>query len=113
MLDCGGDRDELMCAVAAFAERKSFVAIGLDDATIRIFVPKYSRRRGLGKYKQIGRFAVQDNASCLAATNDGKYLAMAGESLDRLVAHDAHMFSVRKTKISVVMDLLLLHAVGM
>ncbi len=60
--------------------------MAVDDGTIRIFAPKYSRRRGVGKYNQVGRILLQDNATCLAARNDAKYLAMAGESLDRYVS---------------------------
>lgn len=54
IMDCGDDGDELLCASAAIQGSKSFVAIGLDDSTVRIFAPKATRRRGLvGKYRQV------------------------------------------------------------
>lgn len=54
IMDCGDDGDELLCASAAIRGPKSFVAIGLDDSTVRIFAPKATRRRGLvGKYRQV------------------------------------------------------------
>eukprot|EP00282_Hemiselmis_andersenii_P003139 CAMPEP_0114161168 /NCGR_PEP_ID=MMETSP0043_2-20121206/28778_1 /TAXON_ID=464988 /ORGANISM="Hemiselmis andersenii, Strain CCMP644" /LENGTH=279 /DNA_ID=CAMNT_0001257319 /DNA_START=27 /DNA_END=863 /DNA_ORIENTATION=- len=49
VLDCGDDRDELLCSTSAMVGRASFVGIGLDDGSVRIFAPKSSRRRvGIG-----------------------------------------------------------------